>query len=219
MILTPSSAPHRAKPRQILEGQRIHQSVLVEIEKANPKYSPAPLSPIEGGWDLRPLEQDGYRILERDWYAEGGILSRIFESVRSNNKLPSSADVHAFLTLASSGKFSFYLRNMTMTNTAIFLGVGRYSIISQPSAIDMLIAICRAECEAVSKETQSPDDTFFETLLDVLAAFITAPPSERIHAHRLIVDLEKFVTERLGNNAVVFKRRFELLQKTIFTLK
>ena len=83
----------------------------------------------------------------------------------------------------------------------------------------MLIAICRAECEAVSKETQSPDDTFFETLLDVLAAFITAPPSERIHAHRLIVDLEKFVTERLGNNAVVFKRRFELLQKTIFTLK
>ncbi len=219
MILTASSAPHWAKPRKILEGQRIHQSVLVEIKKANPKYTPAPISPVEGGWDLKLLEQDDPKILEKDWYAEAGILSRIFESVRSNNKMPSSADVHAFLTLASSGTFPFSRRNVTMINTAIILGVGRYSIISQPSAIDMLIAICRAECEAASKETQSPDDTFFETLLDVLETFITAPLSERIYAHRLIVDLEKFMTERLRNNAVVFRRRCELLQKAIFALK
>lgn len=107
-----------------------------------------------------------------------------------------------------------------MINTVIFAGVGLYSIISQPSAIDMLIAICRAECEAAGNETQSSDDTLFETLLDVLTAFKTAPLGERIHAHRLLVDLEKFVVECLGNvDAVVCKRRCELLQKAVIELK
>lgn len=73
-----------------------------------------------------------------------------------------------------------------------FLDLGLYSIISQKSAVDMLVVICRAACEATGIERQKSDD-IFPTLIKVLTAFKSFPLSDRIYAHRLIVALDKIV--------------------------
>ena len=99
-----SRAPHFAAPRQILKNQLIHSSVLKEIKISGIK--PAARLPTDDiDWNKEKLEEE--KMLERDWYSEvDDVLPRIYKAAKHKDELP-SGDVHAFLTLASSGKLPF----------------------------------------------------------------------------------------------------------------
>ncbi len=143
MILTASSAPHWAKPAISLKDNGFTSLSSSRLRKRIPSTLLRLFLLLKAAGTSNSWSKMTPKILEKDWYAEAGILSRIFESVRSNNEMPSSADIHAFLDFGFQWHVSLLSQQCDDDYTAIILGVGRYSIISQPSAIDMLIAICR----------------------------------------------------------------------------
>lgn len=83
-----------------------------------------------------------------------------------------------------------------ITTNVVFpssLAFGRFSIISQPSASDVLIRICTMECQATDSDRQIYGPNFFESLINTFPEFKTKAREIRLNAYELLGNLETFL--------------------------
>ncbi|KDR67099.1 hypothetical protein GALMADRAFT_1129111 [Galerina marginata CBS 339.88] len=164
-----SRIPHRMRTRKIHDGQFIHQSVLEEINAESVKgYRPKPQCPLKDGWGKIPSD---WERIEKDPYSQAGeALAHLSQIEWETEHWASNKHIHVLSSLAS-------------------YEVGRRSIVSYPTAHDILITSAWLECEAASKQ-EEPRQMVFDTIMNALAAFGTSPVGVRMYTRRLLKRLE-----------------------------